>query len=207
MAGTRLIITMSFGLLNVTNLSGSNLVAELTANGTFVGTSMNNSYNRRCYIGVNVNECYYCYFGDNNAYKNTIILSVSQFQYGLLYERDSSVSVRNATSESGCYTSNYSLSIDNSGLISGINIYTTRAQAIAAFLEYASGYPINYTANNCTLSAPSTASPGQDVVININPATGYSFRGASGVSIVDSYGDNVPFILNGNQIAFTMPQP
>lgn len=73
--------------------------------------------------------------------------------------------------------------------------------------EIQESYPIRYTANNCTLSAPSTASPGQDVVININPATGYSFRGASGVSIVDSYGDNVPFIINGNQIAFTMPQP
>lgn len=68
-------------------------------------------------------------------------------------------------------------------------------------------YPINYTRTGCTLTAPVDAAPGSDVVITVNPAQGYAFRGSSGVDIRDSHGERVPFIVNGNQVAFTYPQP
>ncbi len=80
------------------------------------------------------------------------------------------------------------------------------ATALAQIWEPDS-YPINYTLANCTVSAPSTASPGSDVVIQITPSSGYIFKGSSGVDIRDSDGIRVPFIVNGNQVAFTMPQP
>ncbi len=87
-------------------------------------------------------------------------------------------------------------------------IYVPEYESLRSFLDsYPHSYPINYTLANCTVSAPSTASPGSDVVIQITPSSGYIFRGSSGVDIRDSDGIRVPFIVNGNQVAFTMPQP
>lgn len=66
-------------------------------------------------------------------------------------------------------------------------------------------YPITYQLTNCSAyNAPMSASSGQEVVVNITPSTGYILR-ASTVSVTDSDGISIPFIVQGNQIAFTMP--
>lgn len=66
------------------------------------------------------------------------------------------------------------------------------------------GYPIAYNATNCTMSGPTEASGGTEVVVNVTPSSGYILR-SSGVSVIDSTGVTVPHIVQGNQIAFTMP--
>lgn len=69
-------------------------------------------------------------------------------------------------------------------------------------------YPIHYFhSDGCTITGPVDAAPGQDCVVIVNPASGYVFRGSSGVVIQDSTGANVPFIVSGNRISFTYPQP
>ena len=69
-------------------------------------------------------------------------------------------------------------------------------------------YPIHYFhSDGCTITGPADAAPGQDCVVIVNPASGYVFRGSSGVVIQDSTGANVPFIVSGNRISFTYPQP
>lgn len=97
------------------------------------------------------------------------------------------------------------------GFNSELTVYNSLNDVLAAMDDgvwvETTSYPINYTLANCTVSAPSTASPGSDVVIEITPSSGYTFRGSSGVDIRDSDGTRVPFIVNGNQVAFTMPQP
>lgn len=68
-------------------------------------------------------------------------------------------------------------------------------------------YPIIYNLTNCTApGAPSSAASGSEVVVNITPSSGYILR-SSGVSVIDSNGVTIPHILQGNQIAFTMPYP
>lgn len=88
-------------------------------------------------------------------------------------------------------------------------IYDTKDMGLnAAYIWLRGGaYPINYTATGCTLQGATDAAPGQDVVISVTPSQGYAFRGSSGVDIRDNHGERIPFIVNGNQVAFTMPQP
>lgn len=96
----------------------------------------------------------------------------------------------------------------NEIVISGNTIFTDLNDAFAAFIQIKPYYPINYYHNaGCTITGRADAAPGQDVVVTVNVSSGYTFRGASGVTITDSYGARVPFIVNGNQVAFTMPQP
>lgn len=77
-----------------------------------------------------------------------------------------------------------------------------------AFLNGIITYPIHYFhSDGCTITGPADAAPGQDCVVIVNPASGYVFRGSSGVVIQDSTGANVPFIVSGNRISFTYPQP
>lgn len=85
--------------------------------------------------------------------------------------------------------------------------YTEGLLAAAEFLGITTSYPINYYRTGCTITGPLDAAPGQDCVITVNPNQGYTFKGSSGVRIVDSSGANVPFIVSGNQVSFTYPQP
>ena len=69
-------------------------------------------------------------------------------------------------------------------------------------------YPIHYFhSDGCTITGPADAAPGQDCVVIVNPSEGYTFKGSSGVRIQDSSGANVPFIVSGNRVSFTYPQP
>ena len=89
--------------------------------------------------------------------------------------------------------------------------YVSKADLILAAANYLNGivfYPIHYFhSDGCTITGPADAAPGQDCVVIVNPASGYVFRGSSGVVIQDSTGANVPFIVSGNRISFTYPQP
>lgn len=90
----------------------------------------------------------------------------------------------------------------------GLNSFPNFSSALLAFRnEIILGYPIHYTRTGCTLTAPADAAPGQDCVVIVNPSEGYTFKGSSGVRIQDSSGANVPFIVSGNRISFTYPQP
>lgn len=89
--------------------------------------------------------------------------------------------------------------------VSGIDVYSSDNEAIADFIAIYGSIPIVYHLTNCTASsAPTEAVSGEEVVINITPSQGYILR-SSGVSVVDSTGVAVPHIVQGNQIAFTMP--
>lgn len=90
---------------------------------------------------------------------------------------------------------------DNLGYPMIVNPYSSLIEA-----EQALGiYPITYHLTNCTApSAPIKAASGTEVVVNITPSQGYILR-SSGVSVIDSNGISVPHIVQGNQIAFTMP--
>ena len=95
------------------------------------------------------------------------------------------------------------------------NTPVTKYDSLAAFLQAVNDYippittyPIHYFhTDGCTITGPADAAPGQDCVVIVNPSEGYTFKGSSGVRIQDSSGANVPFIISGNRISFTYPQP
>lgn len=202
MAGTRLFIIMGVSYLFVPQIV-TPTATELNNNG-IIGWYRNNITAKYGTVSPLLAKI--------GCYENNIVLAA--ITTGLAYMALSNSSAVSNYSIGNSYHNIYyftSVISDVTGFNSELTVYNNIDDVLIAMddgqWDITSTYPINYTANNCTLSAPSTASPGQDVVININPATGYSFRGASGVTITDSYGDNVPYIVQGNQIAFTMPQP
>lgn len=93
-------------------------------------------------------------------------------------------------------------------LNSAIPIFNSLEIAIADFKDSTvTRYPIYYSHSvGCTITGQADAPSGQDIVVTVNVQSGYQFKGASGVRIIDALGDNVPFIVNGNQFSFTMPQ-
>lgn len=98
-----------------------------------------------------------------------------------------------------------------SGIISDLTVFDTVQDALNAandgIWDEIVYHPIHYAhIGECTLTGPLDAPSGQDCVVTVNPASGWTFRGASGVKIVDALGEPVPFIVNGNSFSFTMPQ-
>lgn len=90
-----------------------------------------------------------------------------------------------------------------------ISSYPSLSDFIQAVKNYSPViyHPIYYSHSvGCTITGQADAPSGQDVVVTVNVQSGYQFKGASGVRIVDALGDNVPFVVNGNQFSFTMPQ-
>lgn len=68
-------------------------------------------------------------------------------------------------------------------------------------------HPIYYFHSaGCTIAGQAEAQSGQDVVVTVDVQSGYKFRGASGVKIIDALQNPVPFIVSGNSFSFTMPQ-
>lgn len=119
-----------------------------------------------------------------------------------------------STAAGNYYNIHRALFITNAGeciVPSSWSSYFTSESQIApycaanGFRVFSDNYPITYRLTNCTApNAPTEASGGSEVVINITPSQGYILR-SSGVSVVDSNGVSVPYILQGNQIMFTMP--
>lgn len=64
-------------------------------------------------------------------------------------------------------------------------------------------YPIEYVTTHCTASGPVEAATGADVVVAFTPNDGYKL---TSVTVEDEAGP-VPFIRNGDSIAFVMPGP
>lgn len=101
------------------------------------------------------------------------------------------------------YTTNLLL-YNNPDNIPEFNSVNAAIQAIIDSVVY---HPIHYsTIGDCTITGPLDAPSGQDCVVTVNPAQGWTFRGASGVEIIDALGEPVPFVVNGNSFSFTMPQ-
>lgn len=94
------------------------------------------------------------------------------------------------------------LSHESGGFLGNVAV-VTKTEIINSLTRH----PIHYSHSaGCTITGPADAPSGQDVVVTVNVQSGYQFKGASGVRIVDALGDNVPFVVNGNQFSFTMPQ-
>lgn len=64
-------------------------------------------------------------------------------------------------------------------------------------------YPIEYVTTHCTASGPVEAATGADVVVAFTPNDGYKL---TSVTVEDEAG-TIPFIRDGDTIAFTMPGP
>lgn len=106
------------------------------------------------------------------------------------------------------FNSNYGLYYKVAFLISSNyaiegTVYNTVASALYAMSQAPIGYPIEYVTTHCTASGPVEAAIGADVVVAFTPNNGYKLKE---ISVKDEAGP-VPFIRNGNSIAFVMPGP
>ena len=169
------------------------------------------------YIMGNKSDIFVLLYKDDTAFGDTALyaLTFAEFSY-VVYGRNHNNF--NAVATANAYTtafgdkvyyitdSNAMFTVDSSNL-NVFNNYEEVEEYLTDFTPPDDDVPINYTTTGCTLSAPASAAPGQDVVITVNPAQGYTFRGSSGVDVRDNHGERIPFIINGNQVAFTMPQP
>lgn len=101
----------------------------------------------------------------------------------------------------------------NKILDSGISLYDDTPNALTNIgypeLELAvtgesNLYPIIYDNRHCSVNGPALAKPGSNVVLEVIPNTGYNFQG-SATTVIDSEGNNIPYIIQDNIISFTFP--
>lgn len=171
---------------------------------TVTGTGNGNVTN---FIGVSNGNAYIAYYNVTARNINYYIRCDDSVNYLLqAYEREYNERYGYATPvlfQQGIDSKTIS-SVNN--IILPLDYYNSQQEAYDAISQAVSGYyPITYHLTNCTApDAPTEARNGSDVVISITPSQGYILR-SSGVSVVDSNGVSVPYIVQGNQIAFTMP--
>lgn len=85
-----------------------------------------------------------------------------------------------------------------------VTIFKTLDDCLRALTEDTSTtYPIEYVMTHVNAQGPTSAAIGQDVVVTLTPNDGYKL---TSVTVEDEAGP-VPFIRDGDTIAFTMPGP
>lgn len=185
-------------------------VSELSTNGIYVGTFQGGNVSQ--YVAArdtNMHDMYLGFYTDNAGRVYSQVLSKFSGQYFGKTAGDNANTFRQADSTLyGFYYKGIGYQYNTP---SNFYVYPNGNSLYEAFRDFNPDlqyYPVNYYHNTgCTITGRADAAPGQDVVVTVNVSLGYTFRGASGVTITDSYGARVPFVVNGNQIAFTMPQP